>query len=859
MKNPFIWAVLALLLFSCKSIKNTQNTPTETVFLDTIEVSAFNPMPPIQHANDIVFDLLHTQLKISFDFKNEWLLGEANLTLTPYFFSQNVVQLDAKSMKIHSVSASHKNLDLAIDSFKKTDEKLKVYLSKTLSKSDTIQLNIKYTSMPNEASAGGGDAIRSDKGLYFINANKQDQYKPTQVWTQGEPEANSNWFPTLDSPNQKTTQEVEITVPENFTTLCNGVLDFSTLNGDGTRTDYWSQNLPHSPYLFMLAIGEYAVVEDEGYKIPVSYFVEPDFEEDAKNIFKYTPEMLAFFSEILGVEYPWQKYHQVVVRDYVSGAMENTTAVIFGEFVQKTSRELIDGDNQDIVAHEMFHHWFGDLITCEGWGNLTVNESFATYAPYLWREFKYGKLDADRYLWGNKNAYFDESIYKQEKLVRTHFQDPLEMFDRHSYSKGSVILHMLRKQLGDEAFFRGLQLFLTDNAFQAVEATHLKLALEKVSGKNLDVFFNQWYFSSGHPEITVDYYQNLENETVKLVFAQKEHPENIYPYFILPTQVLIQSSTTDTLIDIVLQNRKDSIVFHYSGQLQNVLVDPEGILLASWQHNKSFSWWKHQFYSANSFEAQYTALQKLAVNVSNDTLSKEVVIDALSDDFFSIVNAAIDYLPEVLPYKKEVVFEKCQQIAQSHTNPQVRANALKLINRYYANEVKIDFMQKMLSDSSINVLGEALVGIYKINPELGLMLAEEYQDQKAIALQLKIAALYAEAGAVNKQSYFAEMFNRVNANNKTIVVKLWSKYIEKLNQPQVTLQFVPVIEMATLSETSWWIRLRYIESLYELQTFYSNNPNNNEINTSIIEQIGQSIGRIIEKETNPQLLYYLGR
>jgi len=222
---------------------------------------------------------------------------------------------------------------------------------------------------------GGSAAITSDQGLFFINPRNEDSEKPQQIWTQGETEWNSRWFPTTDKPNERCTQEMYLTVEDKYVTLSNGLLKSSKKNADGTRTDYWKM-----------------------------------------------------------VKYPWQKYSQVVVRDYVSGAMENTTGVIFGDFVQKTERELIDNHNDGIVAHEMFHHWFGDYVTCESWANLTMNEGFANYSEYLWFEHKYGREEADRHLRNEMNGYLG-SVGQggAHPLIHWGYNDKEDMFDAHIF------------------------------------------------------------------------------------------------------------------------------------------------------------------------------------------------------------------------------------------------------------------------------------------------------------------------------------------------------------------------------------------------------------------------------------------
>ncbi|MGA0232728.1 MAG: M1 family metallopeptidase, partial [Saprospiraceae bacterium] len=393
-KTILALATLALLS-ACKTQQEIYEAPVviEEELLDTLVVSAPiykevevpNDLPVYRASATRKHDLLHTKLELSFDWEKQYVNGKAELTLRPFFYPTDQLVLDAKVFDIHSVTMDGNMLEYDYDL-----QKLSINLGRKFTRDEKYTIQIDYTAKPNEGPSGGSAAITSDKGLFFINPLADNPNKPRQIWTQGETENSSRWFPTIDKPNERCSQEIYVTVDASFSTLSNGILVNSTPNPDGTRTDYWKQDAPHAPYLFMLGIGEYAVVKEEWNGKPLMYYVEQEFEDDAKAIFNHTPEMLSFFSEKLNYNYPWDKYAQIVCRDYVSGAMENTGAVVFGEFVQKTTRELLDSNNDDIVAHELIHHWFGDLVTCESWSNLSLNEGFATYGEYMWREYKYG-------------------------------------------------------------------------------------------------------------------------------------------------------------------------------------------------------------------------------------------------------------------------------------------------------------------------------------------------------------------------------------------------------------------------------------------------------------------------------------
>lgn len=515
---------------------------------DSIGLPRYNPSAKREN------DLLHTKLDLRFDWAKEQVLGKATLTLKPYFYPTDKVVLDAKGFQFNKISFEGSNEPLKFDY---DSSKVTIYLGKTYTRNQEYKLFLDYIATP--AAAGGSAAITSDKGLFFINPRKEEADKPQQIWTQGETENNSRWFPTIDKPNERATNEITLTVEDRFKTLSNGLLVSSKKNTDGTRTDYWKMDMPHAPYLVMIAVGEYAVVNDKWNGKAVDYYVEPKFEKYARNIFPHTPEMLQFFSDKLGVAYPWQKYSQVVVRDYVSGAMENTTAVVFGEFMQGTDRQLIDNrQNETITAHEMFHHWFGDYVTCESWSNLTLNEGFANYSEYLWLEQKHGRDEADFHRLNEMNGYMQSAAQEMHPLIHYGYDNKEDMFDAHSYNKGGLVLHMLRKYVGDDAFFTALQNYLKKNAFTEVEADELRLAFEDVTGEDLNWFFDQWFFKQGQPELNVVYDYDEESKEVIVTVEQLQDPKLMPGVFVLPVDIDVYVDGKMTRSNFRIDQRSNS-------------------------------------------------------------------------------------------------------------------------------------------------------------------------------------------------------------------------------------------------------------------------------------------------------------
>lgn len=308
-------------------------------------------------------DLVHTKLDVKFDYLKSYLYGKAWVSLKPHFYPTDSLRLDAKGMNIQQVAIvkgkKTTNLNYTYDSLQ-----LNIHLDKLYKGGEQYTVYIDYTSKPDEFKAHDSTTRAFAKGLYFINPKGEIKDKPTQVWTKGEPESNSMWFPTIDKPNQKCTEEIYMTVPSKYVTLSNGILISRRNNADGTRTDYWKMDLPHSPYLFFMGVGEYAVIKDSYKGKEVAYYVEKKYAPVARRIFGQTPEMMALFSRLTGVDYPWPKYDQIVGRDFVSGAMENTTATLHHENAQQDARQLVDGNAWErTIAHELFHQWFGDYVT----------------------------------------------------------------------------------------------------------------------------------------------------------------------------------------------------------------------------------------------------------------------------------------------------------------------------------------------------------------------------------------------------------------------------------------------------------------------------------------------------------------
>jgi len=675
MKN-FFFLIIVLIVSGCTSKKPFSASDLadsdDTILLEEIVVETSTETRPYRGSRERIHDLIHTNLEVKFDWKKRHVLGKAILELKPYFYSSDVLEIDAKSMDIHKVSMIY-------------------------TRNESYKVLINYTAKPEEVEQEGSSAIGLANGLYFINPDSTEVNKPTQIWTQGETESSSCWFPTIDSPNERMTQEVAITVSEKYKTLSNGELMFQNYNGDGTRTDYWQQMNPHAPYLVMLAVGDYKIVQDSwqngNEELLVDYYLEEEFAPHAKAIFGNTPEMLSFYSEVLGYPYPWDKYSQVIVRDFVSGAMENTSAVIHGDFLNATAKELKDDDNEDVIAHELFHHWFGDLVTCESWSNLPLNESFATYGEYLWIEYKYGRAAADLHGYNSMLGYLRESQSKQENLIRFYYDDKEDMFDGHSYNKGGRILHMLRYFLGDEAFFEGLKLYLKENEFTAVEIHQLRMAMEQVSGKDLNWFFNQWFLGKGHPNLEITYEVTPDSVIVNVAQLQNN-------LFRLPLQadVVTSEGTVRTRVDI--RKRANRFAFPYSGTISYVNIDADQVLLGTKLDDKPATWWSDQLTNSKLFLDKKEALDK-CLEMSDKT-SLDAVYSALNDPFWKIQEQALDGVNILKPGHPGLEI-KLVEMVKTSSKTQVKSKALEYLCENFNPESHKDLIDSAYDGDSRNI------------------------------------------------------------------------------------------------------------------------------------------------------------
>ena len=525
-------------------------------------------------APDRVVDIQHIALALDIDPAARSVSGTATLRAMVIAGATKSVELDAVELAIEKVNVGGKPAQ-----FRHDGKRLRVDLPAALATGAELTLEIAYKGAPR-------------RGLYFVEPDEGYPAKPLQAWTQGQDEDSRYWFPCFDAPNEKATSEIVVTVPAPMFALSNGILVSDTTNG-ARRTLHWRLDVPHSCYLIMLAIGDFASVETTWRDLSVVYYAERGHEDAAERTLARTPQMLELFSQKFGVPYPYPRYSQVFVADFIFGGMENTSATTLTDTVLLDERAAIDYDVDALVAHELAHQWFGDLVTCRDWGEGWLNEGFATYAEYLWREHHEGRDAADLELEDWADQYFGEDAGRYRRTIATKLYDePIDIFDRHLYEKGGRVLHMLRAVLGDDGFWRTLAHYLTKHRHGLVESRDLARAVEDATGKVVDWFFSQWVIDgAGHPELAISIRWDADTQLATVEVEQTQQVEGKTPVFRLPTSMRFRIGTGDVDVPIEIVERKQIFHLKLAGEPTQAIFDPGRVLLAARKIDKPEPLW----------------------------------------------------------------------------------------------------------------------------------------------------------------------------------------------------------------------------------------------------------------------------
>lgn len=679
--------------------KKIQKEKYEEIEMDTMDIHPVNKILDYKGVYAKYFHLHHTTLELEPSFQNRKIQGVATLKVSPVFYDQVELVLDAKGMIFDSITYSFDGFKSPLK-YRYDGLRLSIELPQKVTRKDTFEVRIPYTASTHEL-----NSVQKSlgQGGYFINAHQTNPYRKTIFWTQGETEAASCWFPTFDATNQKTTQDIFVTVPDSLVTISNGFLKDQTSLGNGKRKDHWQQNLPHAPYLFALVIGPYFKYADQWRDKPVEYYALEPYFKDVYQVFKNTPDMMEYFSKIFGYDYPWDNYKQVTVYDFTAGAMENTTLSIFNENLMCQHPDIEDRHHGEdlIIAHELVHQWFGDLVTCESWSQLTLNESFANYGEFLWLEKWKGLADAEAYYFNRFNAYKNEYTYRKvDPIVQHYYKSPDEVFDRHRYDKGGLVLNMLRKYLGDEAFFEGLKVYLNSKAFQSAEIHDLRMAFEKATGKDLNWFFGLWWLNPGHPIVEVKKSFDAEHKEVVLEFLQKQdrHPNVTIPLHRIFVDVDFIYADTVITHTVEFSNKKETKRIYSESVPLAINIDP----------GKLFVWDLEETIALEELPVIYQNTDRVVdkAYIIKQLKDKSIfpshgsfLLDSFEEQHWFVKEKIMDNALAFDENQRQVLLPKVLNLLTSKTAPE-RSTALFTLQKMQYSELQSLVQSTLTSDSS---------------------------------------------------------------------------------------------------------------------------------------------------------------
>lgn len=735
-----------------------------------VQQSEKRTLPPVNWVRSRKIDIKHLDIDLRFDWDKSQAIGVVTVRFSP-FYDTDRFTLDAARMSIDSVTlASGGALKFNYDS-KDGDDNLEIMLDRIYKGGEDVSVKIAYkTNYVNSAAADAGILGGFGRGLRFIKPTADNPNKPRQIWSQGETEFNRYWFPSYDSPNDFRTTNFRATVEKPFSVVSNGKLVETKDNSDNTRTFHWQMDQPYTNYLTSIVVSHTDPVVQNFEGIPIYNYGYVNETKEVAATVKNLPATMKFFSEITGVKYPYAKYSQAFVEEF-GGGMENISATTMIEEMIHDDRELLDTDSEGLQSHELAHQWFGDYVTCRDWGQIWLNESFATYMQAMWDEKLKGH---EEFLYsdvrGNQNATLGTWAQGNRRpIVTKYYADKDGMFDTYAYPGGGAVLHMLRKHLGDKLFFRSLNNYLTTNAHQPVSTEDLRIAVEETSGQSMDWFFDQWLYRMGHPifEITQNYDDASKKLTLNVKQTQKIDITNEYPqveFFQTYVDVGIDNQVTRVWLKPQAEN-----VFTFDAATKPKLVnfDYEGTLLKEMKFEKSTDELLYQMQNDKDVLGRRWAMGELEKKAS-DAAAKPRIVEALinsaeKDPFWRIRRAALSVIANIYSpdppqgqerpaAKLDASVEKTAMRLAKDTESLIRADAIRLLGE--TKEAKYaDVFLAALSDRSYGVIDEAAVALAQTKDPLAYDALVKLTNTPSWKGRIQIAGLNGLVELGDKRSF----------------------------------------------------------------------------------------------------------
>ena len=642
------------------------------------------------------FDAIHYRIKLRFDEDQGMFWGETTITLRTLNDGFEKFSLDAEKFVVSAVKDQRaRSLE-----FRQGNGRIAISLGQTYEFDDQLSVTLYYVAEDCGASTD------FPLGLSFVEANEAH---PRLIQALSFPNGARHWFPCYDHPNDKATIEVIATVREDYKALSNGRLISVTEDvRNKTKTFHWLQDRPHSTYLTMLAAGPYHVIEDSLGDLAISYWVYPQDVANARLSFCQTPEIIEFFTREFGYEYPWDKYDQITIPG-IGGGAECTSATLLGQGVIHDERADKDFPSHKLIAHEAAHQWWGDLVTLRDWGHTWINESFGTYSDHLYIKHSLGADEGAVDLLGKKNAYLREAHNRYIRPIVFHRWDkPQQNFDSHTYPKGAAVINMMRWILGDKPFRKTISHFLHKHAYGSADTHDFMTAIKEMTGQNLDWFFEQWFFSPGHPVFDVSYRWDDTNNKLELKIAQTQDTSGRTPIFKTPVVIAVVTADGKKTEKVWLEEKVEKFAIGCDKAPLMVRFDEGNFLLKEWIFEKTTQELIYQSKHDDVIGRMWAASE--LGKIKEDTSAVAALLEmARNDPFWSVRKAAIEGLGT--PQNEErtsVLKQKCFD-----RNSRVRAAALQALGDSRQVELVAFFVERFKKESSYLAQAEALKSIGK--------------------------------------------------------------------------------------------------------------------------------------------------
>jgi aminopeptidase N len=712
-----------LLLLSSFSIALTVLAETDSTTIECQKSATF--LAPIdspdyrKYAPDRDVEVLHLALDVTPDFKQRTVQGKATIQFKPILNPVREIRLDAVDLSVEGVTSTE-----GIQGFQVTEDKVIITFVDSIPADKEASVTITYHAEPTE-------------GLYFRTPEMGYKEGDTHLFTQGEEIEARHWYPCFDSPNMKFTSEITCRIPEGMTSISNGrLVSEEKDSATGLMVFHWSQDKPHANYLISLCAGYFKKIEEKFRDIPIAFYTPASEINEAQTSFRDTKDMLTFFEKEIGVPYPWAKYSQVCVNDFVEGGMENTSCTTLTDSTLFTDATENIRNSEGLIAHEMAHQWFGDLVTCKDWSQIWLNESFATYYETLYNEHKNGRDNMLYELYGRARQITGISN-DVNAIVRRNYDNSHDMFGYLSYPKGGWVLHMLRSQLGADLYRRCIKTYLERHQYGSVVTDDLRSVIEELTGRSFDQFFDQWLYHGRQPQLDVNYSWEESSKLAKVSIRQTQKVDENVVLFNFPLTIRFKGKSGTTDKQITVKEREEDFYFPLEAAPEIVRLDPEYTLLAKTTFRLPNPMLYAQLADKTDSIGRILAIEQLADRKDKETVGK--LKKTLNEDAFygARIEAAralrlihIDEALEALldskkqtdaRVRQEVIsdiadfygdtgYKSAVDTLDKEKNPDITSGAIRGLGGYAKPEVHDALIKFLNSESYRNELAVAAIG-----------------------------------------------------------------------------------------------------------------------------------------------------